>query len=416
MEPLTRRRLGMLSLGALGALASARLGMADDARPASGLSLIVLWLRGGPSQLETFDPKPGTPIGGPTRAIDTSQAGLKIAHHLPQVAEQMEHLALVRSVVGKEGDHERASIQLKTGRRPEVALTHPSIGAICAHELEAAGTEIPRYVSILGNDPTSRGGYLGQSFDPFRVGDPIRPIQDVTSPVGQDRQARRLEALSLLEHGFADGRPSTEARTMHQKRTAEALRTMQSPQLAAFDIKDEPSGLKRAYGDNPFGRGCLAARRLVEVGVRCVEVSLEGWDTHVNNFEEIQAPCGQLDPALATLVTDLRERGLWEHTVVFCGGEFGRTPKINRTDGRDHWPHAFSAVLGGGPIRGGQVIGETGPGLDKQPKDPILVADLYATLLAAVGLDPTTENMTSVGRPVKLSDGSAVERLLSRSG
>ncbi|MEQ9324794.1 MAG: DUF1501 domain-containing protein, partial [Polyangiaceae bacterium] len=322
---MKRRTFGALGLGALAGLLSARLGFADDAEAAGGptMGIIVLWLRGGPSQLETFDPKPGKRIGGPTQAIATSAEGIEIAHHLPQIAAQMEHLSLVRSVVGQEGDHERASVLMKTGRRPEVALSHPSLGAMCAHELSDAGTEIPRYVSILSNDPTSRGGYLGQSYDPFRVGDPASPIQDVTVNVGEERQRRRLEALDVLETGFAEGRPDADRRTLHRERTAKAIRTMSSKQLEAFDVAQESSELRRAYGDHPFGRGCLAARRLVEVGVRCVEVTLDGWDTHIDHFDQIGGLCRPLDAGLATLVRDLRDRGLWEHTLVFCGGEFG---------------------------------------------------------------------------------------------
>lgn len=417
MEPLMKRRaFGALGLGTLAGLLSARLGFAEGpaarSRPTKGI--IVLWLEGGPSQLETFDPKPGKRIGGPTKAIATSAEGIEIAHHLPQIAEQMEHLALIRSVVGQEGDHERASALMKTGRRPEVALSHPSLGAVCAHELDEAGTEIPRYVSILSNDPTSRGGYLGQSYDPFRVGDPASPIQDVTPNVGPQRQKRRLEALDRLEKGFSEERPDADRHTLHRERTARAIRTMSSEQLEAFDVEREPSELRRAYGDHPFGRGCLAARRLVDVGVRCVEVTLNGWDTHIDHFDQIDGLCRPLDAALATLVKDLRDRGMWEHTLVFCGGEFGRTPRINGTDGRDHWPTGFSVVLGGGPIAGGRLIGETGlEPTDDEPKDAVKVADVYATLLHGLGLDPATENMTSVGRPVKLSDGKPIARLLS---
>ncbi len=412
MEPLTRRRLGYLGLGALGAWMGARLGRAGDlpagARP---MALIVLWLRGGPSQIETFDPKPGKAIGGPTRAIPTALPGIAIAEGLPQVAEQMQHLSLIRSVVGEEGDHERASILMKTGRRPEVALAHPAIGAVCAHELPEAGTEIPRYVSILGRDRTSSGGYLGQAYDPFLVGDPRDPIQDIASPVDAARQERRLDNLALIEQGYAERSPHVEPRSLHDDRTARALRTMSSAQLAAFDVEQEPSALRAAYGDHAFGRGCLAARRLVEVGVRCVEVTLDGWDTHIDNFDAVRPLTQRLDSSLASLVRDLRERDLWRSTVVLCTGEFGRTPVINAADGRDHWPTGFSLALGGGPLRGGQVIGETSDGTDP-PKDPVEIADVYATVLQALGIDPATETQTHIGRPVKLGEGQSLRQLL----
>jgi hypothetical protein len=411
MEPLTRRRLGALSLGALGAFAAARLGAAAPGKNGA-VGLIVLWLRGGPSQIETFDPKPNSAIGGPTRAIDSSVKGIQLAAGMPQTAAQMDHLSLVRSVVGQEGDHERASILMKTGRRPEVALTHPSLGAVCAHELPVGETEIPRYVSISSADRTSRGGYLGQAYDPFLLGDPADPIQDVRAPVDDERQRRRLEDLAFLEDGFARDNPMVEARTRHADRTSEALETMRSPQLEAFDIDSESAALRQAYGDNAFGRGCLVARRLIEVGVRCVEVTLDGWDTHVDNFDAVRAQTRVLDPALATLVSDLRERDLWRSTVVLCTGEFGRTPIINAADGRDHWPTGFSLALGGGPLRGGIVVGETS-NTNEPPKRPASVADVYATVLAGVGLSATTENQTSLGRPVKLGEGTPIAELLA---
>ena len=416
MEPLTRRGLGLATLGGLGYFAASRLGLAEG-EPATGptgkpMCLIVVWLAGGPSQIETFDPKPGKAIGGPTRAIKTSAKGVQIAEGLPLVAEQMEHLSLVRSIVGEEGDHERASVLMKTGRRPEPVLTHPSLGAICAHELPEANTEIPRYVSMLGFDRTSRGGYLGQAYDPFRTGDPMYPVQDVSAQVGEDRQSRRLESLELLEKGFEEHTGGVEKRTNHRDRTRRSLRMMKSPQLNAFKIDEEPSAVLDAYGRTAVGRACLAARRLVEVGVRCVEVNHGGWDTHIENFDNVGRLNAQLDPALAALVADLRERDLWSSTVVVCTGEFGRTPNINAADGRDHWPTGFSMAIGGGPIRGGVVIGETPPDESKTPADPVSIPDVYTTLLKSIGIDPHTENITDVGRPVKLSEGRALARLL----
>jgi hypothetical protein len=304
---------------------------------------------------------------------------------------------------------------MKSGRRPEVNLAHPSIGAVCAHELPEAGTEIPRYVSILGADNASRGGYLGQAFDPFRVGDPRDPLQDLTRPVDADRQQRRLEALEVLEKGFGDSHPGVERATLHQDRTARALRTMSSSQLDAFRIDDEPRAARSAYGDTPLGRACLAARRLVSVGVRCVEVAHDGWDTHVDNFNATASLNAELDPALAALVRELREHGLWESTVVLCTGEFGRTPVINPAEGRDHWPSAFALAIGGGGIRGGQVIGESDPEGKAPPSDPVSVADVYATVLASLGIDGAIENQTPGGRPVKLAEGRPLARLIASS-
>lgn len=417
LKRLSRRGLGLATLGGLGYLAASRLGLADgapnEASSRRPMSLIVVWLAGGPSQIETFDPKPGRAIAGPTRAIKTSAKGIEIAEGLPLVAEQMKHLSLVRSLVGEEGDHERASISMKTGRRPETVLTHPSLGAVLAHELPEAGTEIPRYVSMLGFERTSRGGYLGQAFDPFRTGDPRFPVQDVSPAVGTERQAERLESLDLLERGFAASHGDVERQTSHRDRVRRALRMRKSPQLDAFAVDREPAAVAAAYGDTPVGRACLAARRLVEVGVRCVEVNHGGWDTHIDNFESVRRLNAELDPALAALVADLVERDLFSSTVVLCTGEFGRTPAINPAEGRDHWPTGFSVLVGGGPLRPGVVVGETPLDAASKPKRPVTVADTYATVLTALGVDPATENVTDAGRPVKLGEGKPLSELLA---
>jgi uncharacterized protein (DUF1501 family) len=193
---------------------------------------------------------------------------------------------------------------------------------------------------------------------------------------------------------------------------AGALRMMHSEQLRAFDVSQEPLALRRAYGETPFGRGCLAARRLIEVGVRCVEVTLGGWDTHVNNHEQCRELLTVLDPALAALVRDLRERRLLERTVVLVAGEFGRTPTVNPAGGRDHWPNGFSVALAGGGIRGGQVIGTTDPDGRADPANPVTVGDLHATVLTAVGINPAKLNQTPIGRTVRFSDGEPVAALL----
>jgi hypothetical protein len=375
------------------------------------MSLIVLWLAGGPSQLETFDPKPGRRVAGPGQAIATHAPGLALGAGLPELAEQAGAISVVRGVMGKEGDHERATILMKTGRRPEVGLTHPALGAICAAELPEEGTEIPRYVAILGNALASRGGHLGQGFDAFRTGDPLEPLRDVAAIVPADRLERRLEDLAVVERSFAAAHPAAHARAQHAARTERALRTMRSAQIRAFHVEEEPAALRRAYGDTAFGRGCLAARRLVEVGVRCVEVTLDGWDTHVDHFDKNALLCAALDPAFAALLRDLRERDLLRRTVVLCAGEFGRTPAINAAEGRDHWPHGFAVALAGGPIRGGQVIGGTGPD-GEPPAAPIPVADVCATVLAAMGMDPGRERQAPGGRPVALSEGKAIGGLL----
>src|SRR5262245_40597267 len=248
-------------------------------------SLITLWMGGGPSQLETFDPHPGTKIGGETRAVDTKMPGVQVSHLLPQTAEQVHELCVIRSMISKEGDHERGTYLLKTGYRPDPTLIHPSLGAIVVHELPVAGVEIPRHVSILNSQWPSRGGFLGYDYDAFKVPDPQQNLQNMQAKVDSDRQQRRLKDLDVVERAFRNRRRLQSDGTLHQETVRRALTMMTSEQLKAFKVEEEPAEVRAAYGETPFGAGCLIARRLVEVGVRAIEVTLEGFDTHTKNYE-----------------------------------------------------------------------------------------------------------------------------------
>jgi hypothetical protein len=325
-------------------------------------SLIFLWLAGGPSQLETFDPHPGKAIAGGTEAIRTSVTGIHLANGYERLADQLEHVALVRSVVSKEGDHERGTYTVKTGYRPNPTVVHPSVGAICCHQLPVAGAEIPRHVSILDTQWPSMGGFLGKQYDAFKCDDPAQKVPDITAHVADQRIDRRLADLNVIESAFSRGRMKTAAGTLHRETLASARAMMTSSQIAAFEVSREPEAVRKSYGDSPFGRGCLAARRLIEVGVRC---------------------------------------------------EFGRTPQVNRLNGRDHWPHGFTMLLAGGGIRRGVVVGETDPEGGRKLKDPYEVADVHATVLTALGLDPTHEELAPIGRPIKLSEGKPIAALLA---
>jgi hypothetical protein len=408
------------SLSSLAWMAANHFGFADQVaepvRPPTGRAkaLIMLWMGGGPSQLETFDPQPDAPIEirGETKAIETSVKGVHFGEGLPNLAEQMHNLTLIRSMISKEGDHERGAYYMKTGYQPNPTVVHPALGAICAAELPEDGAEIPRYISILSGDKVNRGGYLGEQYDAFRIFDPRNPLTDVASPVPEDRRQKRISDLDVVENAFARRFPAQSKRAMHRETVERALKMMSSEQLKALRVDEEPAALRDAYGDTAFGRGCLAARRLIEVGVRCVEVALNGWDTHVKNFSGQATQTKILDPAFATLIRDLRERDLLDSTLVLCTGEFGRTPRINPASGRDHWPIGFSLALAGGGIRGGQVIGKTDPNGAPAPKDPVTVDDLYATVLSAMGISPNKTYVAPIGRPMKLSEGTPLRQLL----
>ncbi len=416
MEPIRREILKAFGMAGLSWLTPVGHLLAAQAEQSKGpaKSIIFLWLAGGPSQLDTFDPKPGSAIANGTKARSTALKGVQLAEGFEQLADQMREVALIRSVVSKEGDHERGTYLMKTGYRPDPTVEHPSIGAICCHELPVGSTGIPRHVSILPTQWPARGGFLGGAYDAFQVNDPAGKLPDVSPHVEIGRNDARLADLDVIERAFARGRSRRVDATLHGETIKRARVMMTSEQLQAFDVSREPASVRAEYGDTPFGRACLAARRLTEVGVRCVEVTLDGWDSHVNNFEIHRNRLKVLDPALSALIRDLRRRDLLNQTVVVCGGEFGRSPKVNLAGGRDHWPIGFSMALAGGGIVGGQVIGETDPGGIKNPVQPQSIADIHATILTAVGLDPGKENIApATSRPLKLSEGKAIEPLFA---
>ena len=384
-------------------------------RGAPAKSVILVWLAGGPSQLETFDPHPDTNIAAGSRAIKTSVVGVNIAAGFEQLADQMHDVAIVRSVVSKEGDHERATYNVKTGYRPDPTVVHPSIGAVACHQLPIGTAEIPRHISIMPNRWPGRGGYLGNQYDAFKTHNVSGHVPDIATRVSKERFERRLDDLDVVERSFARGRLKQieEHRTQHRTTIDRAVRMMPSEQLEAFNVMTAPEEQRLAFGDTPFGRGMLAALRLIEVGVRCVEVTLDGWDTHINNHESHAELLSVLDPALAALIQQLRERKLLDQTVVICGGEFGRTPQVNDVNGRDHWPHGFSIALAGGGIRGGRVIGATDPEGSMQVDRPLEVADIHATVLHALGIHYQKFLDTPVGRPLRLSEGTVIDELLS---
>ncbi len=290
------------------------------------------------------------------------------------------------------------------------------------HEVDQ-GANIPRHISILPGGNPARGGYLGAKYDAFKVYDPAGPIPDVRRLVNDSRAQKRVEDLmQILEPEFARDRLKglDTAKTMHLSATRSAITMMSSEQLDAFDVSQEPAAERAAFGDHAFGRGCLAAARLIEVGVRCIEVTLGGWDSHVNNHALQSSACEKLDSGLSALIQRLHGRGLLQDTLVVCGGEFGRGPMINDLGGRDHWPHGFSIGLAGCGIRAGTVFGETSahPKLDpKAPeqdyRDAVTIADVQATILHTLGVEYDRELLTPVGRPMKFSEGEPIQAILS---
>jgi hypothetical protein len=389
----------------------ARAAESTSSRPKS---LIVLWLQGGASQLDTFDPHPGSKIAA-VPARKTSANGVFLAEGFEQLADQMHRVVLVRSVLSREGDHERATYNAKTGFRPDPTLQHPAIGAVVCHHFSPDKIDIPRHISILAGQWAGRGGYLGEEFDAFRMGDPAEPVPDIKRQVSNKRFTSRLSDLRLVEQGFRRGRlQKLDAdKTLQSLTTQAAVKMMSSKQLTAFDVNSAPIAERRLYGDTAFGRGCLAARRLVQAGVRCVEVTLNGWDTHTNNEKGQRLLVDQLDPAFAGLIRDLEDRKILDDTVVLCLGEFGRTPWHSALGGRDHWPHGFSVCIAGGGANGGQVIGETSPEPSRdsevarrQVVQPCSLEDIHATVLHRLGVPYDVSLPTPIGRPMVISKGT----------
>ncbi len=377
---------------------------------------ILLWMAGGPSQLDTLDPKPRHANGGPIKAISTSEPGIELAEHFPGLAKQMKDVALVRSMKTKEGDHSRATQLMMTGYRPVGgALEYPVLGSMVAHRLQVESSQLPGFVAIAPFRLGSLGpGFLGPKYAPLQVsgssGDPttranltVENLEAINANASQIAERKTL--LGMLRNNVNAGSSAT---AKHAAIYESALRMVETRGDGAFNLDEEPAMLRDAYGRSRFGQGCLLARRLVERGVPFVEVTLEGatqgsWDSHVNNFNTVKSICEVLDPAWSTLLTDLRDRNMLESTVVVWMGEFGRTPKINQASGRDHFPDAWSVALAGGKLKAGQIVGATTPDGNDVKDRPVSTGELMATILELLGIDSQSSN-NSGDRPIPLVD------------
>ncbi len=376
---------------------------ADELRK-QGMACILLWMGGGPSQLDTFDPKPGHANGGDVKAIATRTTGLQWSANLPQLAEQSDKLAVFRSLTTKEGNHQRASYLLHTSYVPSSSVNYPTLGSAVAHAIRQPTSELPAFVRIGRTQNSGNGGFLGTEFDAFQMNSATRMPDNVRPTTDESRYQRRLGLLGKLEDASGPEIAAEQIRD-HRKLYDQASRMVLSPSMQAFDVSREADKVRDAYGRGEFGTGCLVARRLIETGVTFVEVSLGNWDTHFDNAAKTSELCGQLDQPFAYLLADLSQRGLLDRTLVVWMGEFGRTPRLNPRNGRDHYPRAFSAALAGGGVRGGQVIGATSAGGDDVEDTPVTEKDFLQTIYKALKIDAGKENMSPIGRPIKLVDG-----------
>jgi len=397
-------RRDFLKLGAggfFGALLS-RYALADTPAVApKAKAIVLLWMNGGPSHLETWDPKPGHANGGPTKAIRTALPGLSINEHMPHIAAIANKLAVVRCMTSKEGNHQRAQYLMHTGYAPTPTVSHPSLGGWVSKKLGAPSNGLPAFVSL--NGPSFGAGFLGVQNGPFVVQKAGTPPENTHPETDDARFSRRQALLAQAEQRFAEQSGSSmvdDRRAVYARASA----LMRSTDLPTFDATGEPQAVRDAYGDTDFGRGCLVARRLVGAGVRFVEVVQDGWDTHQNNFERTKNQLGIVDPAMAALIKDLDQHSLLRSTLVVWLGDFGRTPRINANDGRDHYPQAWSCALAGAGIKPG-VVGATDAGGEKVAGKSFTVPDLLATCATLMGLDPNEEHISPIGRPIAVTDG-----------
>lgn len=374
-----------------------------------GKACILLWMQGGPSQFETFSPLPNHENGGATKAIQTDVPGIHIADNFPHVSQVMDDICILRSLHSKEGSHPRATYLWHTGYLPTANVRHPAFGSLAAEQLGHAAADLPSFVRI-GNrfNNSSDGGLLGVTYDPFVYRNPKGPPKN-SQPTTDKRQfQRRLALLRRVEGGFT--KYGQQEAQNHKQLYEKASQLVLTPDRKVFDIESESRKVRAAYGDSDFATGCLMARRLVERGVTFVEVQLNGWDTHDNNFERVKNLAGQLDQPYAQLVRDLKERGMLDNTMVIWMGEFGRTPRINPRGGRDHYPRAFNVTLAGCGVQGGQVVGATDAGGREVTDQPVSVTDFFRTVCHGLGMDADVENVGPGGRPIRAVDHGEVVR------
>lgn len=423
-DGVTRR--DFLRVGGLAVLGLALpdfLRVAEAAPAKRDVSCILLWMHGGPSHLDTFDPKPDAPqeIRGEFKAIPTNVSGIQISETLPKLAQQMDKFSILRSVTSPDGTHETATHYLLTGYPFNPAIEYPAFGSVIARE-KGAQHGMPPY-ALLGGLPFGHGhaGYMGAVYNPFLInGDPNRPdfsVQDVSPPAGVDmvRISRRRSLLEELDTFQRNVEARQKALQTMDEFYAQAFDLITSPVAKkAFSLKEEPDKLRDTYGRNYFGQSCLLARRLVEAGVRFVSISYGGWDTHENHFNAMKNHLGPtLDAGYAALLADLKQRGLLESTLVIWMGEFGRTPKVNSSAGRDHWPNAMCVCMGGGGVKTGMVVGSSNERAEVPKDRPIRVEDVAATIYKVLGVDYEKEYMSPENRPIKINyDGEPIRELL----
>ncbi|MGE3174458.1 MAG: DUF1501 domain-containing protein [Planctomycetota bacterium] len=367
--------------------------------------VIYLFLRGGMSQIDTLDPKPGQKTQGPTEALRTRADGVLVGQHLPLLALQLDKACIVRSMTSTQGAHAQAQYLMRTGYEKRGTIQHPSLGAWTSMLQGRQNATLPGHVLLGGGGDMPTAGFLPPQFAALPIGDPQQGLQNARLADGVDaaRFQRRLDLLAQMDAEFGSDHPHRDV-AAYGEAYADAVRLMRSDDLTAFDIDREDDAMRDVYGRTPFGAGCLLARRLVEHGVRYCEVVSDGWDTHADNFDRLADLLPAIDRGLAALLADLDARGLLQETLVVLATEFGRTPDIDEDQGRNHYPKVFSCLLAGGGVRGGRAYGSTDAEGREVAESPVTIPDLNATIAFALGL-PLDQTVTSPsGRPFTVAD------------
>jgi hypothetical protein len=415
----SRRDFVRLALGG-----SAALGMAakygvpfalaqDKTAPAKAKACILFWMQGAQSQLDTWDLKPGTEFGGPFKPIATSAGGVEICEHLPRTAKQMDKVSLVRTLNSRDPNHDTATYFLHTGYRENPDLQYPHVGSVIVEELGPGKTDLPGCI-VLGGEPPAGAAYLPADRGPAIIDRLTNPTDDLIA-TNEYFTKGTLERRWKLLRGFEEdwNRKHADSRIAERERTYErAWKVLSSADLKAFEVAKEPEAVRKAYGDTPLGKAALLARRLVQTGVRFVEIQYGSWDTHSDNFGGHKRLMGDIDGPYAALLEDLSRSGMLADTMVILMGEFGRTPKINVGQGRDHWTKCWSACLSGGGIAGGRVIGKTNENGTDITERPVSVADFYATIYKCFGVNPDKKYMGPGSRPTRILEGGDVVKEL----
>lgn len=367
--------------------------------------VIVLWLAGGASQLETFDPKPGVPTGGPFQSIQTSTPGIRISELMPRMARRLKDTCIIRSLNTRNADHGSAARIMMRGRMGEPSVDYPDLGAVMAREFGMEGSQVPDYVSFYTategrNMSPGSAGFLGARFGSMDLTTSMVPENIRRAGVNEQDHRERAELRNQLSDMFERGRTSA-AMESHGQAYRRVSGIMANERL--FDIEQEPLSVRERYGPTLFGRQCLAARRLCEAGVPFVRIGRAWWDSHAQNFESHQEMVPELDHVMATLLDDLDERGLLRNTLIVTLAEFGRTPSINSTVGRDHFASAWSTTLSGCGVRGGSVYGRSDASGNRVADGEINAARLFATIYRALGINHQ-KNYYLGARPIPLTD------------